>query len=205
MTMIDGISSIPLLVGVLYLLLFAYRKVRISIFRDRVFLIRRSLFLIAADNPEEFFKGNSSYRLFEKILNSTLSYTEDFSLISSILDTNIRCKYAKTKGLEAFDYDSIIKNYMEKIKSPETRNEVAKLLNSFKFHYGLFLLTRTFLGAIIFLFLIIFIVLFTVLKAIYDKNREFLKKTTLAYTSIDYFQPNKMMSNSRFAFAACTF
>jgi hypothetical protein len=85
MKMIDSIMVISLLIGVLYLLFFVYRKVRIDLFRDRVFKIRRSLFLIAVDNSDEFFRENSFYRFFESVLNTSLSYTEEFSLISSLL------------------------------------------------------------------------------------------------------------------------
>ena len=200
--MINSIMTIPLLIGILYLMFFVYRKVRIDLFRDKIFQIRRSLFLIAADNPDEFFKNNSSYRYFESILNSTLSYTEDFSFVSSLLDSTICFDYAKRKKIESFDYDFVKKSYLKKIKSPETRKEVSNLLNSFQFHYGFFLLTRTFLGTILFSFVILFIVLIIVFKALYDKNKEALEKRTIAYSSINYFRPNKMMSNSQFAFVA---
>jgi hypothetical protein len=205
--MINSIVAIPLLVGTLYLLFFVYRRVRIDLFRDKVFQIRRSLFLIAADNPEEFFKSNSPYRYFENILNSALSYTEEFSLVLSILDTTIRYDYAKRKDIASFDYDHVKKAYLKKINSPEARKEVAKLLDDFQFHYGLFLLTRTFLGTVLFSSVIIFVALFIVAKAFYDKNKELeeLEKTTLFYSSINYFQADKLMSNSRFAFVASMF
>jgi hypothetical protein len=197
--------AIPLFIGVLYFLFFVYRKVRIDLFRDKVFQIRRSLFLIAADNPEEFFKNNSSYRFFERILNSSLSYTEDFSLLSSFLDAVIRYFYAKRKAVESFDYDFVKKSYLKKIKSVETRKEVSELLDDFQFHYVFFLLTCTFLGTVLFFIVIIFIILLAAVKALYEKNKEFFKKRAIAYSSINYFRPNKMMSNSQFAFVASMF
>ena len=205
MTMTNSIIAIPLLIGVLYLLFFVYRKVRIDLFRDKIFQIRRSLFLIAAKEPEEFFKDNSSYRFFENILNATLSYTEDFSLLHSLFDTAISYDYAKRKQIEPFDYNHVKKAYLKKIKSSETRKEVSKLLDSFQFHYSLFLLTRTFSGSVIFLFITFFITVFIVIKAIYEKKKEDLEKSALAYSSINYLRLNKTMNNSRFAFAASMF
>jgi hypothetical protein len=77
--MIDNITAIPALTGVLWFVFFTYRKLRVDLFRDKVFQIRRSLFLIAADNSEEFFKEKSPYRFFETILNTTLDNTENFT------------------------------------------------------------------------------------------------------------------------------
>ena len=191
MKMIDSIMVIPLLIGVLYLLFFVYRKVRIDLFRDKVFKIRRALFLIAMDNSDEFFHDNSFYRFFESALNTSLSYTEEFSLISSLLDTNIRFDYAKRNKIDSFDFDYVKKVYLKKIKSSETREEVEKLINDFEFQYGLFLMTRTFLVTI--LSISIAIPIFA-LKLHIEQKKKDLREITLAYS-------NEVMSNSQFAFA----
>jgi hypothetical protein len=193
--MTDSIMAIPLLIGVLYLVLFTYRKVRVDLFRDKVFQIRRSLFLIAADDPDVFFQGNSPYRFFETILNTTLSCTEDFSLISSILDTAVRVEYAKKNNIELFDFDFVKKVYLKKIKTPETRKEVATLIDNFVAHYALFLMTRIFFGLIFFSITIICIGIFLALQALYENRREALKRMALFYS-------NKMMNTSQFAYAA---
>jgi hypothetical protein len=196
--MIDSIMVIPLLIGVLYLLFFVYRKVRIDLFRDKVFKIRRSLFLIAADNPDEFFKDNSFYRFFESVLNASLSYTEEFSLIHSFLDTNIRFDYAKRNKIESFDFDYVKKTYLKKIKSSETREKVSKLLNDFESQYGLFLMTRTFLETILWISTAVIIFLFLAIKALVEQQKKDLRNMALAYSSR---RINKAMSNSQFAFA----
>lgn len=200
--MIDSIMTIPLLIGVLYLILFIYTKLRIDLFRDKVFQIRRSLFLIAADNPQTFFQDNSSYRFFEQILNTALSYTDSFSLISNILETNRLVNYAKKNNIEGFNFNSIKNIQLNKIKSPEVRKEVSNLVSDFEFHYALFLLTRTFFGSILFCFSTFFIVVFLYAKALNEKKKESLKKSALAHSSIKFYKPDKMMNNSQFAYAA---
>jgi len=202
--MINSIIATPLLVGTLYLLFFVYRRVRIDLFRDKVFQIRRSLFIIAAGKPGEFFQKNSSYRYFERILNYALYYTEDFSLLISVLDATIRYDYAKSKGIESFDYNNVKNAYLKKIKSPETKEEVSRLLDDFQFHYMLFLMTRTFSGSVIFLSLFVFFVISFMIKTLYEENREQFKEAVVNYLSRRLLKMNKTMSNSCFALAAST-
>jgi len=197
--MINSIMSIPLLIGVLYVLFFLYRKVRIDLFRDRVFKIRRALFLIAADNPNEFFKNNSSYRYFERILNETLSYTEDFSLFSSVIEATIRYDYAKKQKIESFDYNYVKEEYLNKIKSSETRKEVSKLLDEFQIGFSLFLMTRTFLGTVAFICSAVLLIGYFLIKMFIERRKEDLERLIIDYTS------NRMMSNAKFAYVASMF
>jgi len=203
MTMINSIMAIPLLIGVLYILFFLYRKVRIDLFRDKVFQIRRALFLIAADNPDEFLKNNSSYRYFEEILNETLSYTEDFSLFSSVIETTIRFNYAKRQQIESFDYNYVKEEYLNKIKSSEIKNEVAKLLNDFQFSFTWFLMTRTFLGTVASVCLLSLFLIFFSIKIFFAQRKEDSKKLIRKFSS-NYIN-NRMMSNSKFAYVASMF
>lgn len=199
--MINNVMTILLFIGILYIVFHAYREIRIDLFRDSVFKIRRALFIIAANNPDEFLKGNSSYRYFENILNTALSYTADFSLIHVFLDVVIRRNYAKKKHIKVFDYENFKKTYLEKIQSPETREEVAKLLDDFQYSYILFLMTRTFFGAIFFILLIGLFIIYFAIKAIYEKRKEDLERTALAYSSINQLGLKKTMNNSNFAYA----
>lgn len=198
MKTIDSIIAVPLLIGFLYLIFFAYRRIRINLFRDRVFKIRRSLFLIASDNSEIFFKDNSSYRFFESILNTSLSYAENFSLISFVFDVVIRFDYAKKKNIRLFDFEAVKNEYLEKIATPKTKEEMSKLLYDFQFHLGLFLMTRTFFGTCLFILILIVVVIVILIKMIYEEGREDLNKVMLNYS-------NKIMSNSQFAFTASMF
>ncbi|MDR1306153.1 MAG: hypothetical protein LBK74_01085 [Treponema sp.] len=87
---------------------------------------------------------------------------------------------------------------MKKIKSSETRKEVSKLLNDFEFQYGLFLMTRTFLGTILSITITFLTLLFLVIKILIEQQKEDLKNMALAYSAR---RINKAMSNSQFAFA----
>jgi hypothetical protein len=200
--MIDSIMAIPLLIGTLFLILFTYRKLRVDLFRDKVFQIRRALFLIAADNPDLFFKDNSFYRFFENILNTTLSHAENFSLFYSFTERKVQRNYAKKNKVEPFDFSLVKKNYLKKVKSPEIRKEVSKLMDSFIFHYALFLSTRTFFNLVIFFAVVIFTTIITAVRTRIEKGNISIERYSLFYTSVSYYHPNKMMNNSQFAFAA---
>jgi hypothetical protein len=180
---------------------FLYKKVRVDLFRDRVFKIRRSLFLIAAQDPDAFFKDNTYYRFFEAILNATLSYTEDFSFAGIVLDKLLRRQYTRNHNAAYFDYASLKENYLAKVKSGEIRDEVSKLMDSFLFHYGMFLYTRTVWETLVFSIFVVFATLYFSIKTILGKQpaspleKESIKESICQPTT-------KMMSNSQFAYAA---
>jgi len=202
--MINSIMAIPLLIGVLYLLLFVYRKVRIDLFRDKVFKIQNALFLIAADNPDEFLKNNSSYRCFERILNETLIYTEDFSLFSSIIEATIRHNYAKRQKIKSFDFNHAKEEYLNKIKFSETKKEVSKLLDDFQFSFAWFLMTRTFLGTVVSLCLLGLLIIFFLIKIFLEESKEDLKVLIINFSS-NYLKVNRITNNSKFAYVASMF
>jgi hypothetical protein len=196
--------TIPLLIGVLYLLFFVYRKIRIDLFKDKVFKIQCALFLIAADNPDEFLKNNSSYRYFERILNETLIYTEDFSLLSSVIDVIIRYDYAKRQKIKSFDFNHVKEQYLNKIKSAETKKEVSKLLDDFQFSFAWFLMTRTFLGTVASLCLISLLSIFFLIKIFLEQGKKDLKELIVNFSS-NYLKVNTIISNSKFAYVASMF
>jgi len=194
--------TIPLLIGVLFLLLVVYRKLRVDLFRDKVFQLRRALFLIASDNPDEFFRENSPYRFFENIFNTTLSYTENFSLISTIIEVNFLLNGTKKRNIKDFSFASIKKVQLKKISSLETRRKVSAIIDSFEAHYTLFLFTRTFLGLILFCFVAFFLLVYLFVKELYKKKKEALKRADIVRSSIDFYKLGKMMNNSQFAYVA---
>lgn len=202
--MIDSIMTITLLIGILWFVFFTYRKLRIDLFRDSVFKIRRSLFLIAVDNPDEFFKQNSPYRFFETILNATLSNTENFSLLSSLMETAILDDYAKRNDTSPFDFEFLKKIHLKKIKSPEVRKKVAAQIEDFEFHYVMFLLTRTFIGLVTTSLLSLFIIIFFAVKVLYEQKKETEEKSPILYSVRVLKQNktmNKTMNNVQFAYA----
>jgi hypothetical protein len=184
---------------------FLYKQVRVDLFRDRVFKIRRSLFLIAAQDPDAFLKDNTYYRFFEAILNGALSYTEDFSFAGIILDKLLRWRYIRNQDATYFDYAQMKENYLAKVKSSEIKDEVSKLMDSFLFHYGIFLYTRTVWETLVFSILAVFAFLCFALKAavkiVMGKHpANPLEKETIKES---IRQPTaQMMNNTQFAYAA---
>jgi hypothetical protein len=180
---------------------FLYKRVRVDLFRDRVFKIRRSMFLIAARDPDAFFKDNTYYRFFEAILNTTLSYTEYFSFAGIALDKLLRRRYIGNRDAAYFDYASLKENYLAKVKSGEIRDEVSKLMDSFLFHYGMFLYTRTIWETLIFSIFAVFAFFYFSIKTMLGKQpaspleRESIKESICQPTT-------RMMNNSQFAYAA---
>jgi hypothetical protein len=199
--MTDNILIIFLFIGVLYFIFFTYRKLRIDLFRDKVFEIRRSLFLIAADYPDEFFKENSPYRFFEGILNTALGKTEHFSFLYSLLETFLLNDYSKRHDMKSFDFNIVKKSYLDKIKSTEIRKAFAENIQRFEFHYALFLLTRTFSGLILTSFLSVFLAAYCFIKMILEHKKESRRKTAMAY-SVKILTLDKAMNNAQFAYAA---
>jgi hypothetical protein len=179
---------------------FLYKKLRIDLFRDKVFKIRRSLFLIAARDPDAFFKDNSYYRFFEAILNATLSYTENFSFAGIVLDKLLRRQYTRNHDAAYFDYTLLKENYLAKVKSGEIKDEVSKLMDSFLFHYGMFLYTRTAWETLVFSIFFVLTFLYSGIKTMLGKQpanpleKEGIKESICQPTT-------RMMNNSRFAYA----
>jgi hypothetical protein len=198
--MIDSavIMTIPILIGVFYLVFFLYKQVRIDVFRDKVFEIRRTLFLVAAKDPEAFFKDNTYYRFFETILNATLSYTENFSFFGVLADTFLRKQYIKRQDAVYFDYRKMQENYLAKVKSKEVRDDVSRLMDNFVFHYGMFLYTRTILETVLFMGPVLFYLVFKlVIERQPAKSLEKASfKDSISHPSV------RMMNTTLFAHAA---
>jgi hypothetical protein len=179
---------------------FLYKKVRIDLFRDRVFKIRRSLFLIAARDPDTFFKDSTYYRFFEAILNAALSYTEDFTFAGIILDKLLRRLYIRNQDRVYFDYSKMTEDYLAKVKSNEIKAEVSKLMDGFLFHYGMFLYTRTIWETLIFSVFAVFAFSYFAIKTVLGKQpvspleKERIKESICQPTV-------KMMNNTQFAYA----
>jgi hypothetical protein len=163
-----------------------------------VFKIRRSLFLIAAKDPDVFFKNNTYYRFLEKILNSTLSYTEDFSILTVFLDRILRKKYSKNIQTELFDFASIKENYLEKVKSNEIRREVSNLINDFEMYFVLFLFTRTIIDLIVWFIVIAIIAIYSLILSIFKKIsiKDMIMQKSVEPTA------KRVMNNSQFAYVA---
>jgi hypothetical protein len=193
--------AIPLLLMAFVLVFFLYKKLRIDLFRDRVFKIRRSLFLIAAQDPDAFFKDNTYYRFFEAILNAALSYTENFSFAGIVLDTVLRRRYIKNQDAAYFDYFTMKENYLAKVKSSEIKDEVSKLMDSFLIHYGMFLYTRTLWETLVFLVFAGCNVVYFAIKTMRERQpispweKEVLKESIRQPTA-------RMMNTTQFAYAA---
>jgi hypothetical protein len=193
--------TIPLIIMAFVMAFFLYKKVRVDLFRDRVFKIRRSLFLIAARNPDAFFKDNTCYRFFEAILNATLSYTEDFSFAGIALDKLLRRQYIGNHDAAYFDYFKMKENYLAKVKSGEIKDKVSKLMDGFLFHYGMFLYTRTIWETLIFSVFVCFAFFYFALKTAVGKQpvnpleKETIKESICQPTA-------RMMNNTQFAYAA---
>jgi hypothetical protein len=191
--------TIPLIIMAFVMAFFLYKKVRVDLFRDKVFRIRRALFLIAAQNPDAFFKDNTCYRFFEVILNATLSYAEDFSFTGIILDKLLRRRHIKNQHT-AFDYLTMKENYLAKVKSSKIKDAVSGLMDSFLFHYGMFLYTRTIWETLIFSVFVVFAFFYFAIKAALGKQPASSLEKERIKESIR--QPTvKMMNNTQFAYA----
>jgi hypothetical protein len=201
--MTDNIMAIPLIMMAFIMVFFLYKRVRIDLFRDKMFEIRRALFLIAAKDPQVFFEDNTYYRFFECIINATLSYTEDFSLFTSLLDNWIRKGYSKRTNTVLFNFSQIKEKYLEKVQSDEIRKEVSDLMDSFTFHYAVFLLTRSFLELIVFSCSTIVLTIHMTLKMFREEKRASTinKERLKAYIEKQY-SSDSMMNNSQFAYAS---
>jgi hypothetical protein len=193
--MIDNLMTIPLVIIGLIMTFFLYRKVRIDLFRDKIFEIRRSLFFIAAKNPDAFFENNAYYRLFEAVIDETLNNTEDFSFSMLMLDKFLIKQYHKKLDSRIFDFFEVKKHFLKKINSDEIQAEVSKLMDSFMISYATFLCTRTFIELIVFS-----ISIFIAAIGISARPK---KEIPLSKS----FEPaaSKMMNNPRFAYAVSHF
>lgn len=197
--MISNIMTIPLMIMAFVMAFFLYKEVRVDLFRDKVFKIRRALFLIAAQNPDAFFKDNTCYRFFEAILNATLSYAEEFSFAGIVLDKLLRRRHIKNRNV-AFDYLKVKEDYLAKVKSGKIKDEVSKLMDNFLFYYGMFLYTRTIWETLIFSVFVVFAFFYFGIKTILGKQpANSLEKETIKETIC---QPTvRMMNNTQFAYA----
>jgi hypothetical protein len=164
-----------------------------------VFYIRRSLFIVAANDPEAFLKDNTYYRFFEMILNATISYAEDLSFFRIIFDQVLRHGYARQLDDSYFNYEKMKENYLKKVTSDDIRKEVSKLMDNYLFHFGLFLYTRTIWETILFSTGVLVAMLCIGIQSLLSKNIVNPLKKVYEESSQ---QTVKMMNNSQFASAA---